>query len=262
MNPAYAFSGKHILVTGAGQGIGYAICRDLALAGAIVTLNDLDGALAQSAADQINTACGEFRVWPAGGDISDLAVQSSLFAEMTKRGPCYGLVANAGITSYGPFLDCSPEMFARLTEVNLRGSFFSAQMAARQMISAGIAGRILFMSSVTGVQAHENLGAYGMTKAALMMLAKTLALELGPYGITVNALAPGATLTERTRELDSTYEQGWNAVAPLGRTATVEDISAAACYFLSSEARHVTGQTLVIDGGWTLHSPLPGRRYQ
>ena len=125
------------------------------------------------------------------------------------------------------------------------------------MIEQKLAGRILLLSSVTGVQAHRNLSAYGVTKAGIRMMAKALALELGPYGITVNAIAAGATLTERTLRDDPGYEQNWNEVAPNGRTATVEDIAAALLFLASDEARHVTGQTLVVDGGWTIYSPLP-----
>jgi len=113
------------------------------------------------------------------------------------------------------------------------------------------------MSSVTGIQAHLNLGCYGITKAGIRMMAKTIALEVGRYGITVNAISPGATLTERTLHDDPDYESNWASVTPTGRVGYVEDVVAAALYLASPEARHVTGQTLVVDGGWTLQSPLP-----
>ena len=112
------------------------------------------------------------------------------------------------------------------------------------------------MSSVTGHQAHKNLAAYGMTKAALEMLAKTLVLELSPYKITINAIAPGATLTERTVS-DPTFEATWSKITPTGRPATVADIAHAALFLVSPEAGHITGQSLVVDGGWTSTSPSP-----
>ena len=95
-----------------------------------------------------------------------------------------------------------------------------------------------------------------MTKAALEMLAKTLVLELSPYKITINAIAPGATLTERTVS-DPTFEATWSRITPTGRPATVADIAHAALFLVSPEAGHITGQSLVVDGGWTSTSPSP-----
>jgi 3-oxoacyl-[acyl-carrier protein] reductase len=141
-------------------------------------------------------------------------------------------------------------------KVNLAGSFFLAQAAARRMKAQQTGGRILFMSSVTGHQAHKNLTAYGMTKAALEMLAKTLVIELSEYKITVNALAPGATLTERTVH-DASYESTWSRITPTGRPATTDDIAHAALFLVSPQAGHITGQSLIIDGGWTSVSPSP-----
>ena len=95
-----------------------------------------------------------------------------------------------------------------------------------------------------------------MSKAALEMLAKTLVIELSPYKITVNAIAPGATLTERTGN-DPAYEKTWSAITPIGKPASTEDIANAALFLVSPQAGHITGQTLVIDGGWTSVSPSP-----
>jgi 3-oxoacyl-[acyl-carrier protein] reductase len=95
-----------------------------------------------------------------------------------------------------------------------------------------------------------------MSKAALEMLAKSLVVELSEYGINVNAIAPGATATERTLE-DENYETTWSRITPMGRPATVEDIASTALFLVSDEARHITGQTIVVDGGWTSVSPSP-----
>ncbi len=255
MNP---FSGKAVLVTGAGVGIGYALCQTFAKAGAIVALNDVNPVLCHTAAQGINDALGVERVHAYEGDIADVGAIRTVcqrFADTAGRLDI--VIANAGITSYGEFLTYTPEAFDRLMDVNLRGSFFTAQSAATIMIQAHIPGRIILMSSVTGMQAHMNLGCYGITKAGIRMMAKTIALEVGKYGITVNAISPGATLTERTLHDDPNYESNWASVTPDGRVGYVEDIVAAALYLASPEARHVTGQTLVVDGGWTLQSPLP-----
>lgn len=252
------FSGKAVLVTGAGVGIGYALCQSFAREGAIVALNDIDDTLCQTASQQINDALGSELVHPYTGDIADVATVRNICQEFfALAGRLDIVIANAGITNYGEFLTCTPEAFDRLTNVNLRGSFFTAQTGAKLMIEARLPGRIILMSSVTGIQAHRNLGGYGITKAGIRMMAKSSALELASYGITVNAISPGATLTERTLRDDPDYEKNWMGVIPSGRVGSVEDIVAAAFYLASPEARHITGQTLVIDGGWTIQSPLP-----
>lgn len=252
------FSGKAVVVTGAGSGIGYALCHAFANAGATVALNDIDPQLCQKAAQQINATLGVERVLPYACDVAAVQAVRTLFQDfVSTTGRLDIAIANAGITSFGAFLTTLPEDFDRLLAVNLRGSFFTAQSAAQLMIETHAPGRIILLSSVTGIQAHFNLGSYGITKAGIRMMAKTIALEVGNYGITANAISPGATLTERTYHDDPRYEQHWASVTPTGRVGYVEDIVAAALYLASPEARHVTGQTLVVDGGWTVQSPLP-----
>ncbi|MBK9014666.1 MAG: SDR family oxidoreductase [Saprospiraceae bacterium] len=249
------FHNKTAIVTGAGVGIGFEIARQLAAQGAAVVLNDLDPALADEAASRISAEGG--KVLPVPGDVSDLAVLQSLVNEaVAKFGSLDIAVANAGITTYGDFFEYTPEQFQQLVAVNLQGSFFLAQFAARQMKAQGTGGRILFMSSVTGHQSHRHLATYGMTKAGLEMLARGLVLELAPHQITVNAIAPGATLTERTLH-DPGYTETWERLTPTGRPATVEDIAHAALFLLSPLSGQITGQTLVVDGGWTAVSPQP-----
>ena len=166
-------------------------------------------------------------------------------------------VANAGITLHCDFLDYRPEDFDRLLAVNLRGSFFLAQAAARRFREQGTPGRILFLSSVTGHMAIRQMAPYGMTKSALEALARNLSLEMAPHGITVNAVAPGATVTPRTVS-DEGWEEAWAEATPNGRVATGADVAAAALFLLSDAASHVTGQSLVVDGGWTAMGAVPG----
>jgi NAD(P)-dependent dehydrogenase (short-subunit alcohol dehydrogenase family) len=142
-------------------------------------------------------------------------------------------------------------------QVNLGGTFFLAQEAANQMKQQEFGGSVLFMSSVTGHQAHKNLAVYGMSKAALEMLAKSLVIELSPHKINVNTIAPGATVTKRTLAEDINYESTWSKITPMGRPASVEDIANAALFLVSEKSRHITGQSLVVDGGWTSISPSP-----
>lgn len=243
---------KTAIVTGAGQGIGLEICRKLVATGARVVLNDLDEKLATRAAKELGDQCIAV---PGDAGAMDV-IQRLVDTAVEHCGRLDIVVANAGITLFGPFLEYRPEDFFRVMEVNLGGTFFLAQAAAKQMKQQKDGGTLLFMSSVTGHQAHQNLTAYGMSKAALEMLAKGLVAELSPYRINVNAIAPGATATERTLE-DPDYEQTWSRITPLGRPAGVEDIADAALFLVSDAARHITGQTLIVDGGWTSMSPSP-----
>lgn len=250
-----SFKNKVALVTGAGQGIGYSICRELAKAGATVVLNDLDEQLAADAAASLHPESG--RCVAIAGDCADPVFINHLVSETATRfGRLDMAVANAGITHFGDFLSYTPEQFNAVMKLNAAGSFFLAQAAAKQMIAGQIKGSILFTSSVTGHQAHKNLAAYAMSKAAVEMLAKNLVMELSPYGITVNAMAPGATLTSRTKE-DKSYEATWSGLTPMGRPAVPEDIAHTALFLLSPLAGHITGQTVIVDGGWTSVSPSP-----
>ena len=249
------FKDKVAIVTGAGQGIGLQICRQLAGAGAKVVLNDLDADLAEGAANQISAGNGECVA--VAGDSSEVAfIQRMVDTAVSRFGRLDVIVANAGITLFGDFFTYTPESFNRVMQVNLAGTFFLAQAAARQMKQQASGGSLLFTSSVTGHQAHKHLAAYGMSKAALEMLAKNLVIELSAFKINVNTIAPGATLTERTLE-DPSYERTWSSITPMGRPASVMDIANAALFLISEEARHITGQSLVIDGGWTCISPSP-----
>lgn len=249
------FLNKTAIVTGAGQGIGLEICRQLASHGANVILNDIELSLAEEGERLIQKENGV--CIPVAGDCSDIDFIHSLIDAATHNfGSVDIVIANAGITLFGDFLEYKPEDFYHVMKVNLGGSFFLAQFAARQMKEQGTGGRILFMSSVTGHQAHKNLAAYGMSKAALEMLAKNLVLELSPYKITINAIAPGATSTERTKS-DPDYEKTWSRITPIGKPASIQDIASTALFLVSAEAGHITGQTLIVDGGWTSVSPSP-----
>lgn len=249
------FTGKVAIVTGAGQGIGFEICRRLALQGAQVVLNDIDETLTHQAVEQIRKQNGACIGMP--GNAADVVfIRQMVDTAVGRFGKLDLVIANAGITLFADFFEYTPEAFAKVMELNLGGSFFLAQAAARQIKEQQSGGSILFMSSVVGHQAHKNLAAYAITKAGLEMLAKNLVVELSPYGINVNAVAPGATLTERTLN-DADYEATWSRITPMGRPATTTDIANAALFLVSDAARHITGQSLVIDGGWTSVSPSP-----
>ncbi|MEJ7557707.1 MAG: SDR family NAD(P)-dependent oxidoreductase [Pedobacter sp.] len=250
------FNGQVAIVTGAGKGIGYQISSELAKHGAFVVMNDTDEQLINEVSAQINAHYGEKTV-AVSGDAGDIALIQSLVDKAVQQfGQLNIVVANAGITLFGDFLTYEPDAFQSVMKVNLQGSFFLAQRASREMIRQNKGGRILLMSSVTGLQAHKDLGAYAMTKAGLQMLAKNLVIELSEYGITVNTVAPGATLTERTLA-DEDYKSTWARITPTGRAGTVEDVANAVLFLVSPAASQITGQTLVVDGGWSAVSVSP-----
>ena len=247
---------KAAIVTGAGQGIGLAICKLFAKNGIQVILNDIDVDLCKTAAGEVNALVPKSCI-PVFGDCSMPEFNDFLVEKAIENfGQLDILVANAGITRFGEFLDFSVDDFENVINLNLKGSFFLTQTAAKRMIAQGNGGSILYMSSVVGVQAHKNLAAYAMTKAALNMLAKNLVVELAPHRITVNTVAPGATLTERTLS-DPEYMKVWSEITPIGSPATIDDIAQAVYFLTSDAAKHITGQTLIVDGGWTSVSVQP-----
>ncbi|MFO0468188.1 MAG: SDR family NAD(P)-dependent oxidoreductase [Bacteroidota bacterium] len=249
------FHGKVAFITGAGQGIGLQIAKQLVHEGAVVYLNDRDESLAQRAAENLQADGG--RCIPLPGDVSEVKRITSFIQQIKKeQGRLDMAIANAGITLFGDFLTYSEADFNQVLAVNLRGTFFLAQQATLVMKEQSTGGTLLFISSVTAHQAHKNLGAYGMTKAAIELLARNLVAEISGFNINVNCLAPGATLTERTLQ-DEDYLATWSRITPMGKPATVEDIANAALFLVSDKARHLTGQTLVLDGGWTVVSPSP-----
>jgi glucose 1-dehydrogenase len=270
------FNRKVAIVTGAARGIGFEICRQLVKAGAQVILNDVDSALADTAARHINDAAsdpsgemmGDSKRGDTGhttdgyclaitGDCGDLSfIKGLVDTAVTRFGHLDIVIANAGITLFGDFLSYTPESFFRIMQVNLAGTFFLAQASANQMKKQPSGGSLLFTSSVTGHQAHKNLAAYSMSKAAIEMLARNLVIELSQFRININTIAPGATLTERTTD-DPDYQAVWSGLTPMGRPATPADIAHAAMFLVSENARHITGQTLIIDGGWSCISPSP-----
>ena len=244
------------IITGAGQGIGLAISEKLAAQSVNLILNDLEEELISKACERISHVHGVAAIPIPGDSSSEEVIGAMIQAAVSNFGTVDIIVSNAGITLFGAFLDYSRADFMEVSRVNQAGTFFLAQAAAKVMKEQPNGGAMLFTSSVTAHQSHENLAAYAMSKAAIEMLAKNLVIELAPFKIRVNSIAPGATVTSRTL-LDPDYEKTWSDITPIGRPAVVQDIANAAAFLVSEEAKHITGQTLIIDGGWSSVSPSP-----
>ena len=247
---------KKYIITGAGQGIGFELVKQLLGQGHFVIWNELD----LPVFEQASTLLRQLGFHQFVGIHADAASDEFLIklSEVLKSsdGELAGVVCNAGITTFGDFWSYSKESMDDILRVNVSGTFFLIQLVARILKENKLPGSIVVMSSVTGHQAHPDLAAYGMTKAALNQLVQNLVIDLSPYQIRINAVSPGATITERTLQ-NVEYQTDWAEITPLGKAAEVSDIAASTLFFLSDQAKHITGQTLVVDGGWTSISPAP-----
>jgi NAD(P)-dependent dehydrogenase (short-subunit alcohol dehydrogenase family) len=249
--------GRVAVVTGASREIGAAMAEALASHGAAVVVGHHgEGERAAAVVARIRSAGG--RAVAESGDLSRVADNERLVARAVEEfGRLDVVAANAGLTRWGPFLEVDEEAWDAVVDLNLKGSFFGAQIAARQMIAQGSGGRIVFSSSVTGRRVVSDLSAYSVTKAGLNHMATVLGADLGPHGITVNAIEIGAVVNERNLRDDPDYAEHWAAVIPAGRAGRPTDVAAALLYLVSDEAAWVTGQTLRVDGGWSGPGRVP-----
>ncbi len=238
--------GKRVLITGGAGGIGLATAGRFLEEGSRVVLLDRDEAACRRVQEQLPALQGTILA-----DVSDDASVARAFDELDRL--FHGLdvlINNAGISVRNPFLDITPEQWRTVTGVNLDGVFFVAREAARRM-SAGSGGVILNMGSTNGLTGYHYYADYNATKAGVIELTRSMALELGP-GIRVNAVCPGFIMTpmqeaEYTPEMRRTFEEK----VPLRRLGKPEDVAALFAFLASEEAAFITGQCFVIDGGET-----------
>jgi len=252
--------GQVAIVTGGAQGIGGAIARRYAAAGARVIVADIDEDIAQE---------NVMRILESGGEAcfqrTDVSEESQVEALFQKTLDAYErldiLVNNAGI-AHGPsatahFLETSVDMWHRLLRIHLDGLFYCSQRAARLMIKQGDGGCIINMSSCGATQAHRQMVAYDTTKGGIEAATRAMALDLAPWQIRVNALVPGAIAVEGRSSIGKEGGDSSKGVVPLGRLGTPEDVAGAALFLASSDASYITGHMYFVDGGLASQLRLP-----
>ena len=233
-------------VTGGGSGIGRGVCRRLAGAGARVAVLDVNGAAAEEVARE---AGGEAHLL----DVTDPDCVSEVFGRLDSL---QGLVTCAGISDVAPIVAMTPQAWRRVVGVQLDGTFFCLQAAARTMVAQGTGGTIVNTASINATFGHRGLSAYSAAKAGIAMLTRVAALELAQTGIRVNAVAPGIVETGMTSEVvqDPDFVQAWSAAIPLGRIGQPDDIADVVAFLCSPQSRWMTGQVLAVDGGGSLRA--------
>jgi NAD(P)-dependent dehydrogenase (short-subunit alcohol dehydrogenase family) len=235
------------IVTGASRGIGRAIALGLARAGAHVTLAARKAPDLEAVAHEVS-GLGR-RALAVPGHAGRRADIDRLFEVVQKE---FGILVNNAATNpvFGPLIDIEEEAWDKIMGLNVKGYLLTAQRAAKQMLAVG-KGAIVNVSSAGGLRASPGLGAYSVSKAAVIMLTRVLAKELGPFGVRVNAIAPALVETRFSEVLWNTPEflQQYLKTTPLGRVGQPEEMAGAVVYLCSDAASYVTGQVLVLDGG-------------
>jgi glucose 1-dehydrogenase len=243
--------GRNVLVTGSSKGIGRGVALRLGREGANVVVNyNSDPEGAEAAAAEIR-ALG-VRSVALQADLSSVAAVQRLVTESVDAlGSLDVLVNNAGVEVHAPFWDVTERDFDRVLDVNLKGVFFATQAMVRHLRATGRRGRVVNMSSVHEEIPFPNFAAYCASKGGLRMLTRNLAVELGPLGIAVNNIAPGAIETPINAKLLNDPQKLGALVGqiPLGRLGTPEDVAGLVVFLASDDAAYVTGATYFVDGG-------------
>lgn len=249
------FAAKIAIVTGAAHGIGAAIARRLACEGASVLVADREAQAAQAVVEDIIAGGGSAAAHAV--DVRERAQVDTMVAAAVERwGRLDIQVSNAGITDREPFLTMTDALWERVLQTNLFGTFYCGQAVARQMIAQGAGGRIVHVASNSGLFGGRGRAAYGASKAGIINLTQTMAIELAEHAILVNAVAPGPTRTRITK----TDVPPPSALArmPLARFGRPEEIAAVAAFLASDECSFTTGHVLEADGGFTVSGMMEG----
>jgi len=246
----YGLAGRVIVVLGGGNGIGRQTCHALAQAGATVVCVDRDDALAEAVATEVKGV-------PLVGDMTQRHEVERIFAEARKHGPIRGAIDIIGMPLLGPLASLDDRGWATQFDLVLTHAFLAMQIGGKAIAEAG-GGSMVFVGSMSGLTQIPGQVAYGTAKAALIQLVAGMGLELGPSHVRVNAVAPGFV---RTPRLNTMLNEGnWGQIGkliPLGAPASPAEIAAPILFLCSDMASHITGQTILVDGGMAGVVALP-----
>ena len=243
--------GKVAVVTGAGSGIGEAIASRLAQAGARVSLFDI----AESSLERVQTSifqCTKSKPLTVAVDVrcSD-QINQAMEETVAEYGGVDILVTAAGVPGNTPFLELDEQTWDRVIDINLKGTYLSAQAAARHMVKGGRGGRIITIASINSFWANRELS-YCASKGGVAMLTRSMAVELGRHGITVNAICPGVIETPLNMPIPEEKRQHYVSRMSVDRIGTPQDVAGLALYLASDESAYMTGSLVVIDGGLSI----------
>jgi glucose 1-dehydrogenase len=246
-------SGQVALVTGAASGNGRGIAERFAEEGCSVVIADVDEQGAQETAALVRNFGQEALVVKT--DVSNAGDAERLVSEAENRfGGVDILINNAGVESLIPFLELSEAEWDRIVDVNLKGAFLCAKAAAQHMVKESRAGKIINIASINSKIALKGQTHYASSKGGLIMLTKSMALDLAPHGIRVNAIGPGVIETKMTTQSLADPERRAMLLGkiPMGRVGQPRDIANASLFLVSDESSYITGTTLYVDGGWLI----------
>ncbi|MEH6402365.1 MAG: SDR family oxidoreductase [Sneathiella sp.] len=254
----FNLSGKNVVITGSSKGIGKSIAQQMALAGAKVTISSRKADVCEEVAKEINDSLpagstGGAIVIPCNINEKD-SLQNLVNEARAQMGQIDVLVCNAALNPYfGPSIDCPDDAFDKIMSANIKSNHWLCNMVLPEM-KARKDGAIIIVSSIGGLRGSPVLGAYSISKAADMQLARNLAVEHGPDNIRVNAIAPGLIQTDFARALWENPDilKRATSTAPLKRIGQPDEIAGAAVFLASKAGTFMTGQTLTIDGGQTI----------
>jgi gluconate 5-dehydrogenase len=249
MSDLFSLKDRVILVTGASRGLGLAMAKAMAEHGGTVVLNGREAKTLETAAASLKANGLKAEIAPF--DVSDFAASAKAVADIAKKhGRLDVVVLNAGIQHRRPLLEWENADFQRVVDTNLTACFVIAREAARVMVPRG-EGRIIMTGSIMGIVARPTVHAYAAAKAGLAGISKTMAMELGPKGITVNVICPGFFDTEMNTALTQNpeFNSFVSSRCPLGRWAKPEELGGAAVFLASRAGSYVNGHMLVVDGG-------------
>lgn len=247
----YKFEDYKVLITGSARGIGFAIARSFAASGATVLIMDISAEAVEAAVAKLSSE--GFQAFGYTGNVTDSATMEELFATIAKdHGKLDCLINNAGVTRDNLMLRMKEEDWQLVLDINLKGTFICTQKAFKLMMKQRY-GSIINIASVIGIMGNAGQANYAASKGGMIAFTKSCAKEFASRNVRVNAIAPGFIETEMTATLPPEVRSEYAKVIPLSTMGSPEDV-AKLCIFLASEdSSYITGQTIAVDGGLTMH---------